>query len=799
MSVFRCIKFIQRTGLVLFVLLPGLAAAQEQGLQISGQLKDGDHIEVPFATVQLLAASDSAYVTGTVADDKGKFELKIKPGVYLLKCSMLGYADTWQTLTQTKGIVQLPLIKLIEQSTLVDEVQVQAERIGMELKADKRVYNVASDAANAGANAAEALERIPSVTVDAEGNISLRGKQNVRVLIDGKFSALANTGEALQQLQANMIEKVEVVTNASARYDAQGEAGIINIVLKKNRKAGWSGGFNGNLGYNPQYGGGFNAGYRNGPLNVYGSYNIMQRQHPGTNHTLQRYQHADTGFVYEQLYSHDRNKRSGNALLGLDIDLNRYTQISASGIARNSLGDNSYDRQYNDFNLQDQLLGSTYRYEQQEEFEDFYEANLSFRRTFARKDKVWTADAKWSSDQEIENSVFTETNTYASGTGRQHASLRTSGENWLFQTDFVQPFAAEGKLEIGYRSTIRSIANDISLAEIKGEEYTFPPRFNNLYRYHEGVHAGYIMASNTFNRFVVQAGLRAEYSDITTRLINAGSRHDKQYLNFFPSTSVSFKYSEKQQVQFSYSRRVNRPGQWELMPYSRFGDNREMMLGNPDLNPEFTHSIELGWLHNLQKGSLLSTVYYRNTNDVIQRLSSVDASGIVLIMPRNLARQISYGLELNLDYRLQSWLKFNSGFNFFRSTVEGTFEGRSLSSENYSWTNRSSLNATIAKKWSMQTAFNYTAPRVNTQGRQRSVYYLDWTVARELMKGSMNIAFNIRDVFNTRRWRNITDTPELQSESVTRWRPRSILLTVSYRFNHNHTTQDRRKAFVDDN
>jgi len=739
---------------------------------------------VPFAAIGVFTQADSSYVTGTATDDAGGFKIEVSPANYYLKVTMMGYADAFAEVKKSKKNIILPAILLKDDAAMIEEVVVQSDKPQMELQLDKRVFNVSANAASAGANATEVLENIPSVTVDAEGKVSLRGKENVRIMIDGKFSGLAATPDALQQLQANMIEKVEVVTNASARYDAQGEAGIINIILKKNKKAGWNGSINANAAYNPQFGGGFNVNYRKGNLNLFGNYGISHRDQPGTSHTYQRYRGADTSFTYAQEYKHTRKKLAHNAMAGMDYSFNERNTLSASFLVSTGLGDNFYKRRYNDLDDNDQLTGYSVRNESQKEIEDFYEGSLSYKKTFARKGQSWNVDVKWSSDQDLERSSYDEVSTYAPGTQLERSSVSTHEKMTLIQSDYIHPIFSEGKIEAGFRSTLRHISNEFAFSQLSGDDYVYPPAFNDRYRYLENVHAAYIMAGNKFGQFSVQAGLRGELSDITTKQESNDKKNNRTYFNLFPSLALSYELSQGNNLQLSYSRRVNRPDQWDLLPFTKFGDNREMMLGNPYLNPEFTHSLEAGFLRTWDKGSLLSSIYYRNTSNVIQRLRSIDdESGLILLLPRNLSRENSYGFEFNFNYSFFSWLKFNSGLNLFRRQTSGVYEGTDLSSDAFTLTNRSALNATIARVWKVQSSFNYRAPQKTTQGRQLSGYFMDMAVSRDILEGNGTIVFNIRDVFNTRRWRGITDTDEFYTETSMQWRPRSFQLSFTYRFN----------------
>ncbi|PSK88829.1 outer membrane beta-barrel family protein [Taibaiella chishuiensis] len=784
------------------LLLAGLPFSPVYGqakanMQIRGTVTDSKQNPVSFATVGVFRQADSGYVEGVSAGDEGDFMLDVPTGKYFLRINMIGFENKVVPVAAQKQ-VQLGTVVMKESSHQLEEVQIKSDKEQMELKLDKRVFNVASSLNASGANATEVLENIPAVTVDGEGNISLRGNANVRILVDGKYSGLANSADALQQLQASMIDKIEVITNASARYDAQGQAGIINIILKKDHKGGWNGAVNGNIGYNRQFGGGFNLNYRKGKVNLYGNYAISQRDQPGKSHTYQRYNGADTAFTYEQEYTHERKKFGNNGMIGLDYTINAYNTLSLSAFAKSGLGNNFYWRKYNDLTKADEMIGYSLRLEDQKEIEDYYEASLSYKRTFTRKDKLWTVDMKWSNDQDIERSAYTETSTYSANTDLERSSVASTERNWLFQTDFVQPFGKEGRVEAGLRSAIRQISNEFGFAELTNNGAIYPPRYNDLYHYDEYVHAAYLMAGNTFGRLSAQLGLRGELSDVTIKQRSIDSKNNKRYFNLFPSLSLSYKLMERNTLQLSYSRRVNRPDQWDLLPFTKFGDNREMRLGNPDLNPEFTHSFELGLMQNWEAGSLLSSVYYRNTSDVIQFLSTVDANGLVQNIARNLASEQYYGFEFNFNYQLLSWLKFTTGLNLFRSSVSGTFQGRDLERSSFAWTDRSALNATLPGGIRAQASFNYRGAQATAQGRSLATYYLDMAVSKELLKGNATVTFNVRDVFNTRKWRNVTDTPELFAQTEMQWRPRSFQLSFSYRFNQK-AGQERNSRFDSNN
>jgi hypothetical protein len=297
------------------------------------------------------------------------------------------------------------------------------------------------------------------------------------------------------------------------------------------------------------------------------------------------------------------------------------------------------------------------------------------------------------------------------------------------------------------------------------------------------VYAAYLMGENTFGKLGIQLGLRAELSDITTKQKSLLTPNNKNYLNFFPSAAISYKVTEMSTLQLSYSKRIHRPGQWDLMPFMKFGDNREMRVGNPNINPEYTNVIEAGWMQYFKAGSLLSSVYYRNTTDKIERMAEVGIDGIIYKIPMNIASRDAMGLELNGNYNPKNWLRFATGFNFFREKVSGEYQNQVFNVENFTWTNRTSVNITLPYKIRFQTSANYRAPSVNPQGKTLAMFHGDLGLSKDFWKNNATIGLNILDVLNSRRWKNQVHTATIYSVSDFQWRPRSIRLTFTYRFN----------------
>jgi outer membrane receptor protein involved in Fe transport len=780
-------------GTHLFVVVVILAApsifgvAQDLQVEVQGHVVDESNADVPFANIALYNLSDSSLVTRAVSDEKGRFSFKSAPGKYFVKVSFLSYEDkVISNISINSEPLELGTIRLITSQSVLDEIVVEGERSTMELQLDKRIFNVGKDLINISGSAADILDNVPSVNVDVEGNVSLRGSQNVRILIDGKPSGLTgiSTADALRQVQANLIESVEVITNPSARYDAEGEVGIINIILKKEFRRGINGAFTLNAGYPDNYGGSYNLNFRGNKFNFFSSYGISYREGPGSGSSYQQFNLPDTTFAYEQNNRRIRGGLSHNIIGGLDYYFSEKSILTGSFVYRRSDGLNTAQVEFRDLDASNALIRTVVREEREEEPEDNSEIGLSYKKEFMKEGKTFTADFKWIENVETEISQFTETDDSDNSITNQRAYNTENERNLFIQADFIAPFKKEGKFESGLRSTLRVIDNDFLVEEQNDEsEWNALPAFDNNMIYTENIYAGYVMLSNQVGKFSYQAGLRGELTDISVELKNSEDINYQTYFNLFPSTHVSYKINEQKTLQLSYSYRLSRPGFRDLLPFSNFTNNRSLSTGNPDLRPEYTHSIEGGYLLNWKSGSILTSAYYRRRLGVIEEITIVDSVGYDRRFPINLSAEDAYGLEFNLSWNPADWFRYTANANFYRAVTNGEYDNQVFFRDTYTWTGRSIARITFLKKWDFQTSLNYMAPQITPQGRSLSVYSIDLALARDLMKGNGTITLSVRDLLNTRRWRNEIISDEFYSKSDFQWRARQFLLSFTYRLN----------------
>ena len=781
-----------RQPLLLLLSLCATIGFAQDAAQLTGiLLQDGNGQPLPFATAVAYRSADSTIAANATTDVDGSFALDIAPGSYYLEVQFLGYDNLVISdieLTDAAPSRDLGTLRMGQSGVALETVEVTTERSQLVMKLDKRVFNVGTDLTGAGNTAADILNNVPSVNVDPEGNVSLRGSNGVRILVDGKPSAMLSSGDldALRRMQGDIIESVEVITNPSARYEAEGEAGIINIILKKNRQTGVNGSFGATVGYPENLGGSYSLNYRRNQFNLFSNFGISYQRSPGGGSDDQRFFNPDGSLLarYTTETDQDRGGIGGNLQLGTDWFINDRNQLTGSLLYRRSQDDNLALVTYRDFDEGGSLLTTTVRDTREDSENQNLESSLNYKRTFARhEDQELTAVAQYILDDDLELSDITELATGRADPLRQRASNTEYETNLLLQTDYVHPFNDSLKLEGGLRTTLRTIRNAFRVEEEdETGEYQVFPEFNNELNYTENIGAAYFIASGEFGPIGAQVGLRGELSDVTAELIRSQVTNEQYYFNLFPSAALTYQFSETNQLQLSYSRRLSRPYFRLLLPFSNFNNPRNNSIGNPTLRPEYTDSYEVGTLRYLPAGSFLASVYYRYTTGVIERLILPADDGTTIRFPVNLGDRNSYGVELNFQYDLTDWWKFNSDFNLYTSQTEGSYEGTDYGVDITAWSGRAASTLDLTERLQSQVSFDYNAPRNTPQGRDLATYALDVGLSLKVFAGKGDLTLSGRDLFNTRVQRTIIEQQNYTSTSDFQWRQaRQVVLSLVYR------------------
>ena len=605
-------------SLILFV--SGFSQQGETTYSLYGQVLDDKGEGLPYVSIAVFNSKDSNYVKGGATEPNGRFSLQIPSGNYYAKISFLSFKNkTIDNIVISNKDVDLKKIGLTPSVNNLDEFEVVEEKRLMELDLDKRIFNVGKDITSQGADAAEILDNIPSVEVDVDGNVSLRGSGNVRVLINGKPSGMMGmtTADVLKQMDATQIEKIEVITNPSARYDAEGEVGIINIILKRDRREGVNGSVNANFGYPNNYGGGFNVTFKQKHFNVFTGYGVSFRNSPGLSINQQEFTYPDTSFSYNSDSKTQRFSFNNNFRLGTEIFLNKYNSFTLSGKYSFGDGDNETNLTYSDFDEFGEAVQTVHRDEIEDKDRNSYDVSFNYRKTFKQKDRLLTFDVQKTQRTDNESSIITQTNTViASENIEQRIFNDEGGDNWLFQMDYIHPIK-KGKIEFGLKHTNKKIDDDYAVEQFNDtiNDWEYIPGFNNLVLYDENVSASYLMLGKKIKQFSFQFGVRAELTEVTTELVTTNELNKRNYLNFFPSVHFSYQLKKENSIQLGYSRRIRRPHHYWLLPFFSFTDSRSNVSGNPNINPEYTDSYELG---HLRIG--IKHLYYQVFITVIQRV-----------------------------------------------------------------------------------------------------------------------------------------------------------------------------------
>ena len=791
--------------LLLLTLTFNLFAQTGSKAKITGVLKDAKTQEtIPFATAVLIDKSTAKNVKIAQTDVNGAFTMADLPtGTFTFKISFVGYQTMVRdniTITAATGSLNFGDIKMnTAKGNILSEVTVTGQKQGMQMGIDKKIFAVDQSVISEGGSAGDLLQNVPSVSTDMDGNVSLRGSSGVRVLIDGKPSLIAggNVAQILQSIPASSIESVEVITNPSSKYDAEGQSGIINIVLKKNTKLGFNGSAAVTAGNRDNYNANTNLSFQNSKINIYGNYSYRygNRVGGGFQDITYKSDTSRTAFLSQNTRSTSLDK-GHNAKAGIDYYLSPKSIVSFSG------GFNSRENDRNEFIDIKQVardlspVAYSNRNNANQGSGSSYDLNLDYSQKFKKPKEELTFNFGYSSGYNDNDQVYNTTITNRNGSAVNiNPSLQRiyntgNNSNYNIQTDYTLPVGKAGKIEAGYRSQIRLSDND-QYADSVLTNTQVVIRNNKLINYFtskDQVHALYVNYQNQIKDFGYQLGLRAENASLDTHLdgyngnVLVGSDGNIHYNRLYPSVFLTQKLKGEQQVQLSYTRRVNRPRPWDTNPFLDVSDPFNYRQGNPNLLPEDVHSFELGYSKYFKKVTLTSSLYFRKTNDVIQRVRSTPVNGIITSTPRNLTNQINSGLELIGRFDLIKALNFTTNVNLYQAQFAGDTRYDIAKTSGFSWNANLTANLTVVKDLSLQLRGDYRAPEVMAQGKRNAMYGIDGGAKYDFPNKKASLSFNVRDVFNTRRWSMTTEDKATIVDFERQMQGTMGNITFSYRF-----------------
>ncbi|MER2999067.1 TonB-dependent receptor domain-containing protein [Pontibacter populi] len=805
-------------SLFIFIFLISPAALSAQTAQpttagrVSGTLQDGtSKSPVGFANVVLLTASDSSLVTGATSDIEGKFILdRVPMGRFVLRVSMVGYPTKFVqniNVTPSSATVSLGTISLSPTSTQLGEIEIVTERELVQYDLDKKVVNVSKDIAAQSGSVAEVMQNLPSVTVDIDGNVSMRGSENVTILIDGKRSALSNL--TLDQIPANLIESIELITNPSSKYNPEGTSGIINLVMKKEKKPGFHGSASVTAGTYDNYNTSLNLNYRYFKWSLNGGYDFRQRARLGesnsftTNYYLNEAGQQDSTSYRLQNSESNSTDISHNFRFGADYYLTPKITLSASALYRFGQDKGREDIRYTFLEEDRELNDLRLRNTTEQEDEEAIDLTLGYRQTFAKKGQELTADIVYNTNVDDEISRFREASEIKPGLPDAQETLVDDGNyEFVAKADYVHPITENSNLETGFRSTFERLDEDSRFftKDPTTDELVFNNKMSNHFVFDEMVHAVYANYNNKFKTISYQLGVRAEQTNTTADQRTQNIKSDNDYFSLFPTLFITNDFDDNNKMQFSYSRRINRPRSRFLNPFVDRSDIYNVRYGNPNLKPEFVNSLELGYLRYFGDASLNSTVFYRHTTDEIERFRTdtlviVDNDTIpgTQVTFLNLASNASYGVEFGVNYPVTNWWKLNASISGFRTELNTTQGDTELSSSRISWNTKLNSTMTVWKDMDIQLSGFYRAPSADIQGRMEQMFSADLGMKKDVLKKNGTISLRVSDIFNTRQFNFLSYGPTFRTESENRRQSRIIYLGFTYRLNSDGENQRNRR------
>ncbi len=809
---------------VLLLFLTTLSFAQQaekKQITVKGTIfEEGTNYPLEYATVSFINPQGKT-VTGGITDTEGKYAIEVPEGKYTVQFEFISY-KTKQLANQnlTKNTT-LPNVSLALDAASLDEVVIRAETTEVQVRLDKKIYNIGKDLTSGGATVSDALSNVPSVTVDVDGAIALRGNENVKILINGKPSAIAGFGstDALRQLPAEAIERVEVITSPSARYDAEGTAGILNIILKKEKTLGLNGSLSTSIGVPLNSNASGNINLRTDKFNIFNTTGVYYRNSPGNAYFNNNYfsrtvlDSLGNPIVIDPQFDqvienrrYDRINKGFNTNLGMEYFLTDKSSVTASVFYQNRDGDDNTTNNtanYNNNVLEDQST----RLENEIEDDTNYQFSLNYVNNFNEDGHKLTADLQYDRSKETERSLITEQRSPPNFEILPAEKIinKENQKEYLAQVDYVLPIGENAQFEAGYRGDFEETVTDYTLLEETGTTGSFirNDSLSNVFTYNENVHAFYSQYGNKFGKFSFLLGLRLENTQLKGKVAaenvseNApfDLNFDKNYTGLFPTVNLTYEIKENENITLGYNRRINRPRNWFINPFPSRSSEANVFQGNPDLDPAYASAFDLGYLKRWKKLTLTASVYYQNETDAFERVQEetgdVTSNGIPIIrtLPINLSTNERYGFEAGLLYNPTKWLNLNGSFNYFLFKTEGFYNDVDYGAENTSYFGRFSSKVKLPAKIEWQTNAFYRGPSNNSQTESDGILSVDMAMSKDIIDDNATLALSVSDLFNTRKRNSLTTTDTFTSESEFQWRQRQVTLTFTYRFNQKKQRQ----------
>ncbi len=754
-----------------------------------------------YATILFKNPNTPKLNQGGITNQNGVFKIEIIPGKYDIITEYISFEkniDKGIVLNSSKNIGE---IKLKISVSNLDEIELIGEQTQVEIRLDKRVYNVGKDITVRGGSVSDVMNNIPSVSVDPEGNISLRGNGNVRILINGKPSGLVGLSgpQGLRQLPAESIEKVEVITSPSARYEASGTAGILNIILKKQNLEGFNGSLALNSGFPRAIGSNLNMNYRENKINLFSTISINDAKSLGGGLFDSEYFNGinPSTFTYEDR-DYDRVRKRVFLNLGLEYYINDETSLTMTGFTRNSDNSSNNSTIIQDVDQNKLVLNEFGRFQDEEEDDISRQLTLNFTKKFNKKGHELVIEFQTEESTEDESDYASNSNTFD-----QSSMTDETQQRKLLQLDYVYPFNENTQFELGYRGNFSHLNTDYNVFDIRNNETTKNLNLSNIFVFNQNVNAYYTQFGKKINKFSYLLGLRAETTNLKFNQKTSQESNQKKYTDLFPTVNLSYEFSDSENITLGYSRRIRRPRSWSLNPFQSITSLTFFRQGNPDLDPSYSNSYDLGYLKRMKKFTFSGSLYFQRETDVIQRITE-ETGEIVRVSENpivdvpalrftsiNLSENIRTGTEFTLTYTPKRTVRLSGNFNLFNSETIGNYKGDTFDASILTWFARINSSFPLPLGTNAQINGYYRGPRENAQRKTKGLVGFSGAINKQILKKKGTISFRASDIFNSQISRSTTLTDSFENYTEFQWRAPTYIFTLTYRVNENKSNRRR--------
>lgn len=773
---------LKGTFLFYFALISFSISAQEK-ITITGTVvESASETPLEFVTVVAYQSDSDNILAGITTDESGRFVFDVASQKVDVEFSFIGFETQKQMNLEAKGnLLDLGTVLLGSDAKTLDMVEVRAERSQTEFKLDKRVFNVGQDLSNTGTSALELLNNVPSVNVNIEGQISLRGSAGVQILINGKPSVLADEGaNALGSITADMIEKIEVITNPSAKYEAEGTAGILNIVLKKEERKGMNGSISLNTGLPHNHSLGLSLNRRTEKWNLFSQLGVGYRELPRFNTNINRNLIDNTTINSDGIEY--RNENFYNFILGTDYYINPQNVLTLSGSFAYEIEDQPSETDFEFVDSSGEMTRSWKREEVTQAGNPKIQYELQYKRDFKDDedhDLLFSAIGNYFGKQQSSEFINTPILGDLEFTDQRTETQFQEGK-YTFKLDYTKPFNKVWTIETGAQYLINNVGNDFEVSNLEGGEFVADPALTNNFIYQQNVLGVYATGAYEQDRWGLKLGARVENTDLYTLLEDTQEENDQNFTNFFPSVHTSFKLNQSTSFQAGYSRRIFRPRLWDLNPFFNIRNNFAVRTGNPNLLPEFTDSYEVGAIYIVGELSTNLNVYHRYTTGKIERISTFE-NNVNTVRPYNLGTSNATGVELNAKYTpiKKVTLTGDANYNYFNR--RGEFETQSFNFQAGLWSTKITCKVKVLKSLDAEVTGQYQSKEQTVQGTMSAQMFADAGLRYKMMDGKGVFSFSVRDIFRSRFRENETfqDAFYIYNKSL---RGRFLTLGFSYGF-----------------